>query len=460
MIASLLLAVLLGSIPGQDGVERTHRFLPAAPEDWPGRFGAAVWGARVNGREIVAVGAPDSGSKSRQARGEVVLFDERRVAWRVLGARAHDRLGSSLAVLPGTKGDASQVLAVGAPQDLAALEVKASGPGRVELRSLSDGTLLLEVSGEGLGDCFGSTLCVLQDVDEDGCTELAVGATQGGAVAAVGGKIPGYVALVSSNGGGVLWTSKGGDGDRCFGAALAHIGDVDRDGLDDLLVGIPGPAGLRDAPGKIVALSAATGGQLYVVVCDEALVGLGSALAAVGDLDGDGCADAIAAGACSLRAQPGLDVVLISGATGEARRITTLELTSGMSNQEALALAAARDADGESILAVGLPLAFAPHFGWQAGVVDLIRPSGQRVAHFVPGSTECESADHSLCSTPYLGSSLTFIEGRDGQAPCCVVGAPGFFRWGFVVFVDGLDWDGRQLIQEPEKLRVPASLAR
>jgi FG-GAP repeat len=458
MFALPLVAILLGLIPVQEGAV-ARRLVPAGPDDWPGRFGAAVWGARVNGRELLAVGAPDSASKSDQTRGEVILFDERRVAWRVLGARAGDRLGSSLAVFARTEGDESQVLAVSAPQGLAAPERKESGPGRVELRSLSDGELLLEASGEGVGDCFGSSLCALQDVDADGYAELAVGATQEMAVAPVGGKIPGYVALVSSKQGGILWATKGMGGDRCYGAALARIGDVDDDGLEDLLVGVPGPTGVPDAAGRIVALSAASGRQLYVVACDGELAGLGLSLAAVGDLDGDGCADAVAAGRPFQKTQSGLDVVRISGATGRTFGVTTLE-TGEITSPSGYSLAATRDAEGQAIIAVGLPFEYAPHFGWQAGVVEVVRPSGERLARFVPTKNECESMDHSLCSTPYLGSSLAFIEGLDGQAPCCVVGAPAFFRWGFVVFVDGLDWDGRQLIQEPEKLKVPLTLVR
>ena len=78
------------------------------------------------------------------------------------------------------------------------------------------------------------------------------------------------------------------------------------------------------------------------------------------------------------------------------------------------------------------------------------------MARFVPGAAECESGDHSLCSTPYLGSSLAFVESDvEGLGPTCLVGAPGFLRWGFVPFVDDLDWERRQLMQESEDFHAP-----
>src|SRR5688572_33100241 len=82
----LLLVVLAVSV--QRGAEPTTRLSQACLQDRPGRFGSALWGARVGGRECIAIGAPGAGLPSTQDRGEVLLIEERRVAWRAQGTGA------------------------------------------------------------------------------------------------------------------------------------------------------------------------------------------------------------------------------------------------------------------------------------------------------------------------------------------------------------------------------------
>ena len=81
-----------------------------------------------------------------------------------------------------------------------------------------------------------------------------------------------------------------------FGRAVAGGGDVDGDGRDDLIVGIPGfdvptSGGQLTDAGRIYVFSGATGRVLYQLDGSQPGDRLGAAVAVDGDADGDGFAD-------------------------------------------------------------------------------------------------------------------------------------------------------------------------
>ncbi|MCK6506782.1 FG-GAP-like repeat-containing protein [Myxococcota bacterium] len=92
-----------------------------------------------------------------------------------------------------------------------------------------------------------------------------------------------------------------GDGDEnALGAAVAHAGDTDGDGLSEVLIGDPGQLEYgpnREGPGRAYLFQTPLAGTLSVTDADASMYGrytedqAGFAVAAAGDTDGDGYGD-------------------------------------------------------------------------------------------------------------------------------------------------------------------------
>jgi len=149
-----------------------------------------------------------------------------------------------------------------------------------------------------------------------------------------------------------------GYGDARSGHAVAGAGDVDADGFDDLVIGMPGLAS-----GRSFLITGPVSGETYLTEAsfegvddnDEA----GFAVSGAGDIDGDGKAD-ILIGAPQQNSQDGVAYVLLGPADGSGRSLATAEFVimgDESNGQLGAALSGAGDVDGDGLadILVGAP---------------------------------------------------------------------------------------------------------
>lgn len=300
------------------------------------RFGsalAALGDVDGDGRGDLAVGAPhaDVGAPNGGVL-RVLSGATGRVLATAAGDDSNDRLGAALAAAGDHDGDGLMDVLVGAP-----MGSPASGEVRV-VRGV-DGATLRTYAGSAAGERFGAALAGLGDLDGDGIPDLAVGAPEADAA----GSSSGRVVLLSGRSGALLREHVGAAWDR-FGTSIASPGDLDGDGRADLLVGAPFSDGGGFNAGSVLAFSGADGSLLFDVHGAGPGDRLGERVAAAGDVDGDGIPDlvAVAPGEDGVAVDSGV-VRVLSGLDG--RLLLTV---SGETSGEFLSAAAgAGDVDGD-----------------------------------------------------------------------------------------------------------------
>jgi hypothetical protein len=296
------------------GAAFLYRGAAAGPSDSPAwtdqgsaagaAFGAAVAGAGDvdgDGFDDVVVGAPGfSEDVSEQGAAFVYAGGDAGLAaapgWTVTGDRSRADLGFAVAGAGDVDGDGFDDVLVGAP----GMVDGETGEGEALLYAGGEAGLEALPAWRGQGNVadakFGRSVAAAGDVDGDGFDDVIVGAPDvdngtflEGAAFVYRGGAPGLAPAPS-------WTGEGDQLDAGYGGAVAGAGDVDGDGLADVLVGASGIADGETAEGGaflyrgvLGALSSRPGGEAVV---DEAGAQSGWSVAG-GDVDGDGYADVI-----------------------------------------------------------------------------------------------------------------------------------------------------------------------
>ena len=333
-------------------------------ENW----GTSVAAGDFNGDGVadVAIGAPGMPFKFLGVVGGVQLFPggasgPQAATGSFSPAIQNSGLGTSVALAGDMNADGFADLAVGA------VSRSAVDSGAVYLfRGNSAGSLgtpaTLRAPGPRQGDSFGASVA-WADVNGDGLSDLIVGSpTWTGPLGANQGRV--FVYMASPSGIGTNQAAAleldGTQADERFGASVANAGDVNRDGLEDVVIGAPGwdfVFGRFSVPdeGRVgVYLGGAHGlatSPAVVLAGTGSFENMGASVAGAGDLNGDGYGD-VAAGA------PGGDqvAVLFGAANANGGTATIAGPQSGARFGACVAAAGDLDADGHSDLLVGAPL--------------------------------------------------------------------------------------------------------
>jgi hypothetical protein len=263
------------------------------------------------------------------------------------GEAPGDRFGWSIAFVGDLDGDGRSDLAVGAPfHDTAGIDA-----GRVHVFSGSGAQVIRTWDGLAGELYFGHSIAAAGDVDSDGTPDVLVGSSTFWPPAqVVNPVVPGYVQLISGASGAILQQFDPPANVESFGYAVAGTSDIDGDGVGDVLIGAPGhPSG---DVGYVYVHSAATGERIRRDGVANT-TNFGFALAVLGDLDLDGIDDYAAGAPWADNAStghfghPGGWVSVHSGATGDV--LWSADAGGQFGSQFGWSLAGAGDSDGDGV---------------------------------------------------------------------------------------------------------------
>ncbi len=220
--------------------------------------------------------------------------------WSASGGQADAHLGSSVAGAGDVNGDGFSDVVIGAPDfdtpGKAGAIFPDAGHVVVAYGSTAGPSTTFTISARASSWRFGASVAGAGDVNGDGLSDIIVGAPS--ATNTLSGEGAARVFIGIADGSlGLLWTQYGGEAYGGFGSAVSSAGDVDGDGLSDVLVGAVfqdqgGPQDQGAAhvfrgplPAGAPAFWSATGGSAFA--------NMGHSLANAGDVNSDGWSDLI-----------------------------------------------------------------------------------------------------------------------------------------------------------------------
>ncbi len=248
---------------------------------------------------------------------------------------------------------------------------------------------IAEFQGTAVGDHFGWAIAAAGDVNGDGVPDLIVGSPKDDTI----GPDAGAARVISGADGSTIHEFFGDFFYDEFGYSVAGAGDVNGDGYADVIVGAPFDDDNGTNSGSAWVFSGMTGHSLHTVYGSSAGGRFGHAVDGIGDINADGVRDFIVSAAfdASNGTEAG-SVTAFSGSTGGV-----LTMTHGPSGSRlGHSLAAIGDVSGDGVVDW---LAGAPNQGLGKAYLgdgasgDLVQTFSPVASEFHFGRSVSESGD-------------------------------------------------------------------
>lgn len=276
--------------------------------------------------------------------------------------------------------------------------------------AFSQSTVLTIAAPSG-SSTFGQSTAIVGDVNGDGVKDIIVGD-------AAYNSFTGRVNVYSGATGGLIYTYQSGSLGYSFGKSVAGVGDINLDGRDDFIVGAPQDQCDCAFLGGFARVYSGINGSLIYQLSWGSESWAGWAVSAAGDANADGVPD-------FMIGIPGFPIW--STGTGRATvrsgaDSSVLYLFSGAASGDffggAVSAAGDVDLDGRIDFAVGSPQSLLPPYG--KGYVSVYSGATGSLIYTKIGDAAGDALGYNVASAGDVD--------RDGR-PDLLVGAPGAAAW-------------------------------